>query len=237
MQVASAGSHTFPRPSPPAAVATYSPWEPIFADSFEGMPEQFRNQFLRAPEEAFVPVMSGTVRVWHRPHWLGPVFRRLAREGILVASEGEHVAMTLTMVPRRAADGRPYNLCARTFEFGPPAHFDTVKLWDARLSRLVEYVGRSRRLFVVWRTTQAAPGLISFETERIALVVRTRRFWLPDWFWRACIGVTRFVQAANPDGRTIDIRFRLTQSLLGDVFGYEGTFAVVRAETTGGSEA
>ena len=168
-------------------------------------------------------------RVWHRPRWLGPVFRLLARHGVLVAGAGNDIAMTLEMIPRWDTMGRPYNVCARRFDFPDPARFDTLKTWDGGLQRLVEYVGRGRHLFVVWRTTRSGQT-IAFETERIAIIARRRRLWLPAWLWKAFVGRTLFTQTAKPDGHSIEISLVLTSSLLGDVFGYEGTFEVRRSD-------
>ena len=225
---------SFPRPVTPRREPSYSPWEAVFADHLDRMPSQFVDQFLRSPDEQFVPLIIGTMsRVWHRPRWLRPAFEWLAEHGILVSGEGSDVPMTLTMLPRCSSSGRPYNICLRLFEFGRPARWNTIKTWDPTLRRLVEYVGRRRRLMVVLDTSYDGAGVLTFETERIAVRFARRLIWLPPWLWRATMGTMRFVQSARPDGRTIDISLTLTQSLLGAVFGYEGSFEIVRSDELG----
>lgn len=220
----------FPLPNAPQPQPRYSPWEPVFAGRTGTMPGQFVDQFLRSPDETFEPLITGRLtRIWHK-QGLGPFFRLLARHGILVASEGTDVPMTLTMMPRVTAQGVPYNVCGRLFEFGSPARWDTIKTWDSSLGRIVEYVGHSARLKVVLETRYDGDREITFSTERIALRVGSRYLWLPDSFWRLLMGTMRFRQVASRDGSTIDIRLSLTQPLVGDVFGYEGRFSIVRSD-------
>jgi len=198
------------------------------------MPRQFVDQFLRSPDETFVPLIRGTMhRVWHRPRWLAPIFRVLEKRGILVASNGSSVPMTLTMIPCRSTAGRPFNTCARIFDFDSPASWNTFKTWDPRLNRVVEYMGRHQRLMVVLATGYEDASTLTFDTERVALRVGGRRLWLPAWFWRTFMGATHFIQKASADGRLIHVRLILTQSVLGEVFGYEGTFEILRSDQIG----
>jgi hypothetical protein len=231
-EVARGGNYLeFPAPIRPQAEPTYSPWEPVFANTFERMAPQFVWQFLRSPDEPFIPLAVGKMyRVWHRPSWLGGLLKVLARHGILVSTQGTNVPMKLAMLPRSTTDGHPYNVCARTFEFAKPARWDTLKTWDPKLCRIVEYIGHHRRLMVVQKTVYDGDRTLTFETERIAVRAAGRRLWLPRWFWRATMGTMRFRQVANSDGRTIDVRLTLTHSLLGEFFGYAGTFEIVRSD-------
>src|SRR5436309_2673627 len=70
------------------------------------------------------------------------------------------------------------------------------------------------------------------DPSRIVLEGTLHHVWHRPWFWPWVIGTVRFVQRAdNLDIKRVEIELVISHPLLGDVFGYDGTFWVRRYES------
>jgi hypothetical protein len=217
-------------------VPVSSPMEPIFAGyEREEIPRAFREQFFRAPGEPFRVVLEGTLHsVWHRPRWLGPLFRALAAVGILVPHVGREVPTRLVVGTGRLPGGAPYHVWDRSMRFVPPGRlvrFPTKIVYDAELDEVVDLVGPRDALYMVWYARFHPPTDLTLTTAAVALNAGGRRWWLPSWLWRWTLGTVRFLQRAESvESDAIRISLRIAHPLFGDVFGYDGTFRARRVE-------
>ena len=218
----------------PTVLPTASPLEAIFAGhAVERIPLAFREQFFRSPEEDFHVVLDGTLHhVWHRPRWLGPLFRALAHVGILVPFVGRDVPTQLVVGTGRLPTGAPYHVWDRYVRFPQsrqPVRFRTKIVYDPVLDEVVDLVGPRDALYMVWYARYHPPSDFTLATAAVALDVAGRRWWLPRWLWRWTLGSVRFLQRAEgTDSDTIRISLRIAHPLFGDVFGYDGTFRTRR---------
>lgn len=208
----------------------FSPLEPVFAAHEAEMPFAFREQFLASPDAAFDVVLRGQMhRIWRRPRWLAPLFKALGRARILVPETGRNIPTVLRVLARRNAAGRPYHVWHRTFWFPGrrPLPFPTTIIYDPAIEQVVDLVGPNNILYMVWKARFTPPDTFTLDTHSIAVQLRGRRIWLPRLIWRWAFGVVRFVQRAdrNREG-TVHIELIIRHPLLGDFFGYNGTFRV-----------
>jgi hypothetical protein len=201
-----------------------SPFEPVFAAQQSEIPLSFQEEFLRSPEDPFRVILEGKMhRIWHRPRWLGPVFRVLGRLGILVPYTGQDIPTTLRVEPGRDEDGRPYHVCRRTFYFPSVVQFTTTTIYEQ--GRVVDVVGPGNLLHIASHARFHPPATFTQRTARVAIRVGPLRWQLPGWLWPWLLGVVRFVQTADAtEAHTLHVRLAVRHPLLGDVFGYEGTF-------------
>ncbi|HEU5319044.1 MAG TPA: DUF4166 domain-containing protein, partial [Chloroflexota bacterium] len=196
-------------------------------------PLAFREQFLRAPGEPFQVVLEGSLdSVWHRPRWLGLLFRALAALGILLPYEGRGVPTRLVVGTGRLPTSAPYHVWDRYVHFersGRPVRFRTKILYDADLDEVVDLVGPRDALYMVWYARFHPPTDLTLATAAVALDLGGRRWWLPGWLWRWTLGTVRFLQRAESVGSdAIRISIRIAHPLFGDIFGYDGAFRARR---------
>ncbi len=208
-----------------------SPLEPIFGRA--QAPAAFKAQFLHSVDDPSRIVLEGTLHhVWHRPRWLRPLFQVLGRLHILVPDTGTEIPTTLEVVAKRLPDGRAIHVWWRTMHFPKVRHFPTTIVHDARRDRLIDLVGPGNAINMVWRAKFSPPNTFTLDTDACGIDLLGRVRWLPPWFWPWVLGTVRFVQRAdNLDIKRVEIELVISHPLLGDVFGYDGTFWVRRYES------
>jgi hypothetical protein len=223
------GPRTGPRVDPKDA-----PMEAIFSGyATESIPFPFREQFLRSPKEDFRVVLEGTLhRIWHRPRFLSPLFRLLARAQILLPYAGLEIPTTLEVGTGRLPDGRPFHVWDRVVSFSRPretVRFPTKIVYDPALDEVVDLVGPRDLFYMVWFARFHPPTDLTLDTAAVAVQAGGRLWWLPRWLWRWTVGTVRFLQRAESvSSNRIRISIRISHPLFGDVFGYDGTFQTRR---------
>jgi uncharacterized protein YqjF (DUF2071 family) len=167
--------------------------------------------------------LTGVTRVWRRRRWLSPLFRILSPMHMLFAETGDEVPTTLRITPERDESGRPRQRWERIFSFpGADRRFDGLVAWDERIGQVVERIGPGRRLDSPLRL-QIRPGGLRITARRLRLTVAGRTVRLPR-----SVGASVVVdhQADPTDPDIINVRLAIAHSLLGPVFGYEGTMRI-----------
>jgi hypothetical protein len=214
----------------PARLPRFSPLEPIFFPHADAIPLAFREQFFHAPDDPFRVMLRGTIHhLWYRPGWLAPLFRLLERIGILISEPGRDIPTTLTVRPGYDQHGRPYHIWARTFQYRKPRYFNTTIIYAADLDHVVDLVGPNNMLYMVWHAQFHPPDTFTLHTAACALRIGAYRLWLPRWLWRWMLGVVRFRQRVDAQREdTVHIGIVIWHPLVGDFFGYTGTFTVER---------
>ena len=212
---------------------THSPLEPIFA-GHDRIPFAFAEQFLHREDLPYSMKLVGVMhRVWHRPRYLGPLFRLLGRLGILVPHIAQNVPTTLVVTPGRNGRDGVFHVWDRTLSFNPAVRFRTTIIYDPSLDKVVDLVGPGDVLYMVWDAKFHPPGRFTLDTHSIALRRGRRKRWLPRPVWKFLLGAVTFSQTVDPDrDDTVHIDLLITHPLFGRVFGYEGTFRVVRESKT-----
>lgn len=206
----------------PAVPAPASPLTPILLPYVDRLPPVLRDQSLLPAGADYQVVLEGHLdRIWHRPAWIQPLLWLLARAGLLFADTGENVPAHITVSAARDANGEPYHIWRRTFDFPAPRHLHSRLTYDARLERLVEYFGPGGRLQMVWHVSFQAPLTMAITTEACALLLGPWRLLLPAWSYAAVAFTTTAQSAHSP---FLHIELRLQHPWLGAVFGYHGRF-------------
>jgi len=220
--------HSSPLPTP-----RFSPLEPIFAPYVGMIPFAFQEQFLHSPEYPFSVALQGVIhQLWHRPRWLTPLFWLLENIGILISEQGYDIPTTLEVRPGYDQNGRPYHTWARTLRFRKRRIFNTTIIYAPDLNHVVDLVGPNNALYMVWRAQFHPPDTFTLHTAACALRFGKRRIWLPGWLWRWALGVVRFRQRVDTTHEDmVHIGLVIRHPSLGDIFGYTGTFTVVRTAT------
>lgn len=219
------------RLSPDGASPTGIDWPlaALIRDREAELPHAFREQFCRTPDELFRVVLVGTMHEIWFPRILTPLFRLMGSLRILVPRTGRDVPTQLVVRPGKTRSGNPFHVWDRTFDFDEPIRFPTTLIYDAEIDHLVDLVAPRNSLHMVWEAHFAAPRTFTLASAAIALRLRRRRIWLPAWLWPWVFGRVRFAQVARtPDDDTVDIDLRLRHPLMGEVFGYRGTFRATR---------
>lgn len=213
-----------------------SPLDPVFAGHAR-VPPAFAEQLLRVERRPSGVRLEGVMhRIWHRPAFLGPLFRLLGKFGILVPYNAEDVPTTLVIRSgRHPADG-PYQVWDRTFRFARPFRSRTTTIYDPALGKVVDLVGPGNVLYMAWEARFHPPDRFTLDTDSCALRIGRRKLWMPRRLWKFLLGTVAFAQVADPEeADLVRIDLLITHPLFGRVFGYEGSFRVIRAEE--GAEA
>jgi len=204
-----------------------TPLEKVF-QGFEtdNIPFPFKEQFLATPDRPYDVVLEGVMHeIWHRPAWLGPLFKYLGKLGVLVPQAGKNIPTTLEVVPGVDTKGRPYHEWNRTFSFPRPIKFNTTVVFDEKWEDIADQVGPGKRLHMVWAGRYHPPGTFTLNTISNGLRLFGRVWYLPRWLWNTLLGRVDFVQTAHPERENqVDVDLRIIHPWLGEVFGYRGTF-------------
>jgi len=105
----------------------------------------------------------------------------------------------------------------------------TIKKFEPDLGLITEAVGPRGIIVVAWDTQLRSERLLTFRTARVGLQIGRHRAWLDDTVWRWMFGETVFIQIADAvEPNRIRVRMTVRHPLLGPIFGYEGSFEILR---------
>lgn len=179
------------------------------------------DQYLFPPEEQVI--LEGTMdRVWRRGRWLWPFFWLAAWSDLLFLETGSAVPVTVDI--RSVGSRTAQHLWRRDFRFPNRRRRFTSRLeYDERLGHVIEAIGPGKALAIAWDMRFEPPSTMYLDAAGWVLRLGAMRLRLPEWL----LGDGRAVETA-PAAGTIRIDFTVSHPLLGDVFGYVGTFQVRR---------
>ena len=213
----------------PKLIPTFSPFEPAFATEINEVPFSFREQFLHAPEDPFDIVLRGHLDIWFRPKWLTPLFFLLEKTGILVSEIGENIPVTLTVRAKYDHNNLPVHYWNRTFQFKTERYFNTILPYDFDKEEVGDFIGKSKLVYIVWKTEFLPPTKFTINTKACALHLKGKYLWLPDWLWKPLFGMLRCTQKTNDlESDKFSINLIIRHPWFGDVFGYKGKFKTTR---------
>lgn len=173
------------------------------------LPQVFRDQFL-GDGALLQGVMT---RVWHRPRWIRPLLRLLACANVLVPDTGNDVPAHLRIEP--VPGGQAWR---RTFGFTRVRRFDALLVHDGKA--LLERTGPFE---VEWDVRFRDPDTIFISTLRARVRLGRVRVGLPSML----VPDVRAIELAlGPD--KIWVSLVASHRLLGEFFGYSGTFRLRR---------
>jgi hypothetical protein len=207
----------------------HSPLEPIFA-GHPTIPFAFTEQFLHGDHLPYGMKLVGVMhRIWHLPQLLSPLFWALGKVGVLVPHNADNIPTTLVVTPGRNDIEGLFHIWDRTLTFTPPIRFRTTIIYDASIDKVVDLVGPKNMLYMVWEAKFHPPGKFTLDTHSIALRFGRRKLWLPGPLWKFFFGTVTFSQIVDPIREdTVQIDLLITHPLFGKIFGYNGSFRVVR---------
>lgn len=209
-----------------------SPLEPVF-EGHTRIPFAFREQFMHTADHPYGMRLDGVMHtIWHKPAYLRPLFRALARIGILVPHNATEVVTELVVRPGRDPELGLIQVWDRTFFFPNPVRFRTSIIYDPEIGEVVDLVGPRDALYMVWDARFHPPHRFTLDTRAVALRMGKRKLWMPKLMWKFLLGTVTFSQVAQgDDSDTVTVDLLLTHPLFGRVFGYKGTFRAVRVSS------
>lgn len=204
----------------PDASGEASVYERVLGDEFASLHPQLRAYFGAIPpgQEGRG---SGVFReAGLRRRALRPLFVLAARAGVAFPEWGRDVPFDVRNT--RDADGSLR--AVRTFRFAGATRVMTDRMWAAE-GGIVDALGHAGALEVELAVAVRG-GALHMRSRRLALRVRGRRLPLPR-----LVAVTLTEEAAEGEGvQRVAVRVRVP--LLGDVYGYDGTFTYAVTATT-----
>jgi hypothetical protein len=121
--------------------------------------------YLLAADASHRIVLEGTMElVWHRPHWLWPLFWLLTCFDLLFPETGTEIRATMTVSGWRSATGEGYHTRERTFAFPRLRRFNAVMVYDLRHNRVVERLGPGQLLQMAWDIQLRPPATVVIVT-------------------------------------------------------------------------
>jgi hypothetical protein len=208
-----------------------SPLEFVFA-GHDRIPFAFVEQFLHGEDLPYAMKLDGTMhRIWHRPAILAPLFWALGKIGILVPHNAEKVPTELVVTPGRSTTDGVYHIWDRTLLFNKPVRFRTTIIFDASINKVVDLVGPRNVLYMVWEAKYHPRDKFTLDTHSCAFRLGRLKLWMPRWLWKFLLGTVTFSQIVDPEkDDTVHIDLLIKHPLFGRIFGYEGSFKVVRTD-------
>jgi Domain of unknown function (DUF4166) len=158
---------------------------------------------------------------------LWPFFWVASWSELLFLETGSDVPVTVDI---RAVGAPPIrHLWRRDFRFpGEQRRRFTSRIeYDERLGRVIEAVGPGRALAIAWDIRFEPPATLRLNCAGRVLRLGRWRIRLPEWLPGSGWGVE--TADPSPPGR-IRIDFAVPHPILGDVFGYAGSFMVLRKD-------
>lgn len=208
---------------------SHSPLEPVFA-GHDRIPFAFTEQFLHGEHLPYGVKLVGVMhRIWHRPPALTPLFWALGKVGILVPYNAENIPTSLVVTPGRNEIDGLFHIWDRTLAFNKPVRFCTTIIYNPSIDKVVDLVGPRNVLYMVWDAKFHPPDKFTLDTHSIAFRLGRRKVWLAQPLWKLLFGTVTFSQTVDV-GRedTVHIELQITHPLFGRIFGYNGSFRVVR---------
>jgi hypothetical protein len=94
---------------------------------------------------------------------------------------------------------------------------------------VVDLVGPKNILYMVWGAQFQPLDKFTLDTHSIALRLGPLKVWLPRSMWKFLFGTVTFTQTVDAEREdTVHVDLLITHPLFGSIFGYSGTFRVVR---------
>ena len=209
-----------------------SPFAPLFINQADALPSVFQEQFLWSIDAPYQIVLQGNMdEVWQGLQWCRPLLHILSWFDMLFPEAGHNVSTRMVISGYRNAAGCPVHTWQRTFEFATPRHFNADMTIHPQTHQVVEQMGQRRWLEVTWDITFQPPDTIHIQSKRWSLCVYRWRLPLPRWIHPEVHAVET---ALNREQPTIHIRLRIVHRWLGDIFGYQGNFAVQKCPKDAG---
>lgn len=135
----------------------------------------------------------------------------------------------LVVKPGRNDSDGLFHTWDRTLTFAAPVRFRTTIIYDASIDKVVDLVGPNNVLYMVWNAKFHPPAKFTLDTNSIAIRVGRRKVWVPRPIWKFFFGTVTFSQTVDPVREdTVHIDLLITHPLFGRIFGYNGSFTVVR---------
>jgi hypothetical protein len=210
----------------PVEEAVGSPYERVLGKEFRHLDPQLRTYFGRIPD-GFEGVGAGRYEeAGLRLRVLRPLFSLLGRWRIAFAEHGADVPFRIRNT--RSPDGVLH--AERTFSF-PAAERVMTDAMHVVDGRLVDRIGTGGRVEVVWEASVSQRGL-TLRSRALALRVAGTRLPLPP----IMKVVLHERSTLGQEGvQTVDVRVAVP--LLGEVYGYRGSFTyALRPLESAGSE-
>lgn len=202
------------------------PFQAALGTALEGATPRVREHFLQPPGTCrYRGVMR---RVWRRAGWRGrlpaPLLRFGSLHGKLFADTGADVPFELENRVTALPDGRATMTWLRTFHFpSGTRQFHGIMLFEPARGVIVDWLGKARQLEVELHP-QVERGAVTLRSGRQWVCLGPLRLPFPDWI----AGRAHVREWEEPDG-SLAVRVTIDNPLLGEFFGYEGSFRLVEA--------
>ncbi len=188
-------------------------YERVLGARFSGLDPRLRRYFGPIPE-GFEGVGEGVYEdAGLRAPLLRPLFAMLGRGNVAFAEHGEDVQFTIRNTP--GPGGVLHGVRAFAFPTATRRMFDTMRVVRGRL---IDRVG-SRGRVEVELDLVVSEGLMRMQSRRVALRVGGVRMPLPRL---VTLVIEERASASDQASQHVDVR--MTTPLLGEIYGYRGSF-------------
>ena len=185
------------------------------------MPKAFAAQFLEPINFGDAVVLTGTVdEVWHRPRWIALFLWLSTLPNVLFPETGQNIPARLVISPVKTLDGRSVQFWRRTFLFPRPRRFNATLAYDPTGHSRIEALGPGGVLETDWSARYVPPSRLVIRSRSAWIRLRSHRIPLH----RVLTPRVRVVQDAAPTSDAVRVDFLMRHPLLGEIFGYRGSF-------------
>ncbi|WP_017591890.1 DUF4166 domain-containing protein [Nocardiopsis potens] len=198
-------------------------------DGFDRLHPRLRQRFSAGLDSGTSCIGRGTMdRIWHGGAAVRPFLALGAVRNILVPEAGRDVPFTIENVPYTDARGREAVTFVRTFLLpGRPRRFDAAMVYSPERGCIVDYLGTHHHL---------ACDLFPEPDGRGGLVIRSGPLRFREGPLDAGVpaplgGAAEVRERYDERAGRFRISVRVTNPLLGPVFGYQGSFTAEHPRT------
>ncbi len=205
----------------------------VLGADFDRLHPKLRRRFAVGLDGAEACLGTGVMeRIWHGPRVVEPFLALGGTRNILLPSTGTDIPFTIENIPYRDTFGRETVSFVRTFAFpGGSRRFDAQMVLDPRRDRIVDYLGTHQHLASELHLSAEPDGSLLIRSGDLRLRKGPWGLRLPA----ALHGRAEVRESFDDALGRFRIRVRVTNPIIGPIFGYHGTFTAeyVDARTHG----
>ncbi|MFI9504490.1 DUF4166 domain-containing protein [Nocardia sp. NPDC052566] len=205
----------------------------VLGADFERLHPQLRRRFAVGLDSNEACLGTGVMdRIWHGRRIVRPFLALGASRNILLPRTGADIPFTIENVPYRDTFGRETVSFVRTFAFpGDTRRFDAQMVLDPRGDRVLDYLGTHQHLASDLHLSAEPDGSLLIRSGDLRFREARVDLRLPE----VLHGRAEVRESFDDTIGRFRIDVRVTNPVLGPVFGYQGTFTAryVAADTHG----
>lgn len=194
----------------------------VLGADFDRLHPQLQRRFSVGLDSNEACLGSGVMdQIWHGRRLFKPFLAFGATRNILLPHVGTDIPFTIENIPYRDTFGRETVSFVRTFTFPRgPRRFDAQMVLDPRRDRILDYLGTHQHLASDLHLSVEPDGSLLIRSGDLRFREGPVAMRLPDILH----GHAEVRESFDDALGRFRIRVRVTNPVLGPIFGYQGTF-------------